>query len=86
MATASEFKPPAPLCFTGNDNLDEDFKYWEQKFRYFIVASGKHEIDKMFQVGMLFRCIGDDGIDIFNSFEWAYADEKYDLNKVLDSY
>ena len=86
MATASEFKPPTPLCFSGNQNLAEEFKRWEQKFNYFLMASGKHEKDKKIQVAVLLTCIGDDGLDVFNNFVWANAEDKDDLKKVLQKF
>lgn len=86
MVTALEFKPPAPLRFTGNTNLAEDFKRWEQKFKYFLVASGKHEKDKKVQVAVLLTCIGNDGLDIYNNFTWANPGDMDDVNNLLEEY
>jgi hypothetical protein len=86
MAMALEFKPPDPLNFSGNANLSEEYKRWQQKFNYYLLASGKSEKDKKVQVALLLTCIGDDGLDIFNNFKWDNADHKDDIKKVQEKF
>ena len=57
-------KPPEALSFSGHTNLSEAFTVWEQKFRYYLLATEKDKKKKKkeIQVAVLLTCLGDEGL------------------------
>ena len=86
MELTKEWHPPQALSFAGNPNLAEDYKRWSKKFHLYLVASGKNEKGKDMQVAVLLTCIGDDGLEVFNNFQWDNDDDKDDIDIVLEKF
>lgn len=73
------FKPPSPLT----DYDIKNWQLWKQKFDIYLKASGKkNEIEEV-KIAILLNCIGDEGLEVYNTFE---DDKKSTLQKLLDSY
>ncbi|WAR26977.1 hypothetical protein MAR_012681 [Mya arenaria] len=64
-------KAPSPINFRGNPNLTETFKRWEQKFNLYMLASDKIKKPQKVQVAVLLTCLGDEGIEIYNNFQYG---------------
>lgn len=76
-------KLPEPLIF-GTD-IVVNWKKFEQKFRLYIEAIGSAKINAQ-KVAILLNCIGDDGLDLYNTFTFEKADDKKDLEIVLKKF
>lgn len=55
---------------------------WRQKFEIYLQATGKHEMCDKTKIAVLLNLIGDDGLDVYNSFD-VNADE-CSLETILD--
>ncbi|XP_064646192.1 uncharacterized protein LOC135499377 [Lineus longissimus] len=64
MAERPNLKPPAPLALTGN--ISANWRRWKQKFTIFLTASRITE--EPIKVALLLHSIGDEGLEVFNSF------------------
>lgn len=72
----SEGRAPEPFSFEGN-NISGEWSFWKQKFELFLTATGKNSKDDKTKIAVLLNCIGDEGIKIFNTFEYdTEGDEK----------
>jgi transposase InsO family protein len=73
MSNMSNLVPPTELSLSGN--IAENWLRWKQRFQFYVKAIGldvsKHE-ERV--VSLLLTCLGEPGIDIFNSF--TFSDEK----------
>ena len=74
---AQEFKAPESLIFSGNANLSEDYRRWQQKFDYYLLANGKSEKVRKVNVTVFLTCIGDEGMVIFNNFTWVNEEDQH---------
>ncbi|XP_068690629.1 uncharacterized protein [Montipora capricornis] len=71
------FKPPGALVLEGN--LSENWRRWVQRFDLYLTASGKIEENEKVQCAILLRTIGEDGLEIYNTFRFATGE---DPNKI----
>lgn len=75
MEAFNSFHPPSALRLDSS-NLEEEWRFWEQKFDLFLTASGYCDKPETTQVAMLLHVIGDDALKVFNSFELSDDDRK----------
>uniref|UniRef100_A0A1Y1KVT8 RNA-directed DNA polymerase n=1 Tax=Photinus pyralis TaxID=7054 RepID=A0A1Y1KVT8_PHOPY len=68
------FKPPDPLVLDGN--ISENWKRFSQKFTLFSKATNLDSKDEDVQIACFLSLIGDDGLDLFNSFTFEAGKEK----------
>lgn len=76
----SVFRPPPQLNFSGN--VSENWQKFKQRFELFMEATGKTKEDGKTQVAILLNLIGEDGIEVFNTFKLE-KEESEDLSAVL---
>nr|CAI5839681.1 unnamed protein product [Callosobruchus analis] len=73
------FRPP--------DSLDEynsqNWKLYKQKFDIFLKATGKYDQPEDIKIAILLNCMGDQGLDIYNTFA---DDQKSTFTKLLESF
>ena len=62
----------APMDFTGN--IAENWKFWIQKFKNYLVATGLNGKDEALQCAQLLHYIGDEGLRIYNTFQFKVAE------------
>ena len=62
-----KLSPPTPMQFTGN--LAYNWKRFKQRFEIYLAASGIGGRDEKVQAQILLHVIGEDALDIFNSFQ-----------------
>ncbi|XP_043257580.1 uncharacterized protein LOC122400277 [Colletes gigas] len=60
------FKPPVGLDL--KDNAANNLKNFKQRFEIFVTAISEKEIKETRRVAMLLNCIGEDALDVFNTF------------------
>ncbi|XP_030759604.1 uncharacterized protein LOC115885003 [Sitophilus oryzae] len=68
------FKPPEPLVLDGN--VAENWKRFSQKFDIFSTATDLESKSEDKKVAVFLNLIGDEGLELFNSFSFENGDEK----------
>lgn len=58
------FKTPEPLNF---DEAGKDWPLWKQKFKIFLVASGKNNEEEKVKISLFLSFIGEKGIEVYNT-------------------
>ncbi|XP_072376111.1 uncharacterized protein [Diabrotica undecimpunctata] len=71
-----------PFSFQGN-NISHEWKFWKQKFQLFLTASGKSEKPDHIKIAILLNQLGDEGLKIFNTFEYENVGDDQKYNVVL---
>ncbi|CAG9831128.1 unnamed protein product [Diabrotica balteata] len=71
-----------PFSFQGN-NISHEWKFWKQKFQLFLTAFGKSEKPDHIKIGILVNQLGDEGLKIFNTFEYENVGDDQKYNVVL---
>src|SRR5436190_9036786 len=74
-----DFKPPRGLVI--DENVSKNCTLFKQKFDNFLLASGNEAKEDKIKIAMLLNCIGDEAIEIYNTFK---AEEKDTLKKVIE--
>lgn len=72
--------PPSEFQLTGN--IPENWTKWKQRLELYISAIGLDKVNEDRKISILLTCLGENGIDIFNSFVWK--DDEEDKNKFTD--
>ncbi|XP_031350604.1 uncharacterized protein K02A2.6-like [Photinus pyralis] len=75
----SLFKPPDALNIQGN--LADNWKKFEQRFDLFMTATDLDSKDQKKQIAVFLSLVGEDGLDIYNSFTLTAA-EKESLKEI----
>lgn len=73
------FRPPKPLSLDGN--VADNWKLFEQKFDNFLTVTELSKKSEETQVAVFLNLIGDDGLELFNTFDLT-NDQKKSLNEV----
>lgn len=65
----------SPMVFDGN--ITENWKRWKQRFSIHLLARGKDDKDvkEQVKIAILLDSIGDDGIEVYNSFAFSETEE-----------
>lgn len=80
MDSFNSFHPPTALRLDSS-NLEEEWRFWEQKFDLFLTATGASEKPETTQIAMFLHAIGEDALKLFNTFELT-ADERNNLTVI----
>ncbi|KAK9511200.1 hypothetical protein O3M35_005806 [Rhynocoris fuscipes] len=67
-------------------NVQENWKRWYQKFTNYLIASEKYKKPDIVKTAILLHLIGDQGLDIYNSFKWNSNDDKNNFQIVVDKF
>jgi hypothetical protein len=79
-----QFKPPSALNLEGN--LSENWKRWKQRFELYMKATGTDEKDEEVKIAILLHCIGEDALEIYNTFSFGDTDAEAEAaRKVYDT-
>lgn len=68
------FKPPEPLVLDGN--VSDNWKRFAQKFDLFMTVTDLASKGEEKKVAVFLNLLGDEGLELFNSFTFANGDEK----------
>lgn len=60
-----------PFCVQGNGDVATLWNKWKQKFLIYFEANNLETEPQSKQIAILLNCIGDDGLEIYNSFQIA---------------
>ena len=83
---AELLKPPHYMDFTSTVNVSDNWKKFKQRYEMYMKATEKDKKAEDIQVATLLTMIGEQGMDIYNSFEWREADDKNKINTVLQKF
>ena len=61
--------PPSPL--TLEDNLSENWRWWYQKFGFYLMFKSESIKKELEKVGLLLSIIRDDALDVFGTFKFT---------------
>lgn len=75
------FKPPGEMSFQGN--LTENWKKWKQKFDNFLLATEKDGKEDKYKIAILLNLIGDEGVNIFNTFKFEDDEKKESYKDII---
>nr|CAI5822632.1 unnamed protein product [Callosobruchus analis] len=81
---ADQARAPDILSFSGD--LASNWKLWRQKFDLYLIASGKSSKTDPVKIAILLNLLGDEGIRIYNTFEYAENEDKEKLSVVLEKF
>jgi hypothetical protein len=84
MEAFSQFHPPTALRLDSS-NLEEEWRFWEQKFDLFLMATSATEKSETAQIAMFLHAIGDDALKVFNTFALT-ADERKKLSVIKQKF
>ncbi|KAL4721580.1 hypothetical protein ACJJTC_009425 [Scirpophaga incertulas] len=72
----STFNLPEKLVISGN--LPENWKFFEQALNIYLTASDLHKCDDERKIAILLNVIGEDGVKIYNNFEFKNEKKSYE--------
>lgn len=77
-------KTPENMQFRGD--TANNWKLWKQKFKLFLLASGKSTKSDEVKVAILLNFLGDEGLHIYNTFEYDEGESDIKLDTVLKKF
>jgi len=83
-ALSLTLSPPAPLDLSGN--IAENWKRFSQRFQLYLTATGASTNDDKQKTSLLLHVIGEDALDIYNSWTWATPTDAMKLERVLQRF
>lgn len=79
-----ELSLPGPMCF--ESNVPMNWEKFKQKFMLYLEASEKISKPDKQKVALLLHCMGDQGIDVYNTFTYTENECKDNLQNVLSKF
>ena len=77
-----KLSPPTPMPLTGN--LTDNWRRFKQRFNIYMAASGcGAKKDDKVKASILLHVIGEDALDIYNSFQ---LDDNASLDELMDKF
>lgn len=77
-------KAPDPLRLDGN--IADNWKKWKQKFELYMTATGIEGKAQKVQSSTLLHVIGDEALEIYNTFEFTQQEDRLKLKVLLDKF
>ncbi|XP_023310292.1 uncharacterized protein K02A2.6-like [Anoplophora glabripennis] len=81
---AEHSKAPEEMQFAGD--IASQWKLWKQKFELYPLASGKSNKTDEVKIAILLNLLGDEGLHIYNTFEYNEDEDQMKLNIVLKKF
>ena len=82
---SSSFHPPPAMRIEGA-NIEDGWKSWSQKFELFILASRSENLSDRVKVAMFLSAIGDEGLQIYNTFVFDQENDRNDYKIVKEKF
>jgi hypothetical protein len=67
-------------------NVSENWKKFETQWKYYEIAAGFAKADEPVRVAALLTVIGEEAVEVFETFEWAKDDDKDKIKEVLKKF
>lgn len=84
LAKMEALKAPDPLRL--ERNIADNWKKWKQKFRLYMTATGIEGKSQKVQSSTLLHVIGDEALEIYNTFEFTQQEDRLKLKVLLDKF
>ncbi len=81
---SAAFLPPSVLRLDGN--VEEAWKVWLQKFELYLMASRSDKLEERVQVAIFLSAIGDEGLHVYNTFQFSAAEDRNKLKDVIQKF
>lgn len=79
------FKPPSELKFS-SPNLADSWVKWKQNFDNFMFATEKIGKDDTIKIAILLNIIGDEGVNVYNTFKFMEEEDKNKYDEVVKKF
>jgi len=77
---------PLPKMLSFNDNLATTWKSWKQAWKRYEIATGMHKQGGVVRVSTLLSIIGEDGVNVHDTFTWNEGKDQNDIELVLQKF
>ena len=78
-------KPPEELSFDSG-NISQRWKKWKKGFEFYLTATEYDSKSNKVQTSLFLTCIGEQGREIYETFEFPNADDKLKLKPVIEKF
>ena len=86
-AVSTTAKIPSPLNLTDRLHQGENWKSFRRIFtKFYELAAGIHKKQEEVWVASLLNVIGKEGMDMYDTFQWANASDALKIDKVLEKF
>lgn len=85
-AVTTTAKPPTPLNLTNRLHQGENWKIFCREWKFYEIAAGIHKKPNDIRVASLLNVIGNDGIDMYETFQWSTESDAMKIDKVLEKF
>lgn len=85
MAERQFFPPPEPLQLSIG-NSSQNWKRFKQKWSNYELATGVADKDDAIRVATILTVIGDEALDVYNTFTCDDEEDKVKIDKVLEQF
>jgi RNase H-like domain found in reverse transcriptase/Reverse transcriptase (RNA-dependent DNA polymerase)/Integrase zinc binding domain len=79
------FHSPPPIDMASG-NVAENFRKFKQRFEIFMIASGKDKQPEHVKTAILLNLVGDEAVEVFNTFTFDKEESKSKLEHVLSKF
>eukprot|EP00118_Oscarella_pearsei_P023850 m.291111 g.291111 ORF g.291111 m.291111 type:complete len:232 (+) comp40724_c2_seq1:1251-1946(+) len=79
-------RSPAPLNLEDPVHRGENWKKFERDWKFFALATKLAKEDNDVRCATLLNVIGDDGLDLYETFAFENDDDKDDIKKILEKF
>ena len=78
------FTPPGQMQFDGN--LREHWRKWKQELDFYLQATEKDKKDNKVKSSILLTCIGPQGREIYNTFNFEQYEDKMNIQLLIKKF
>ena len=83
---AEGLRPPGPFKLAGDGEKNQRWEKWIEQFDFYMKATEKDKKSKAVQVAVLLTLLGEDGMEIYRTFQYEDASHKDDIAKVKEKF
>ncbi|KAL9976782.1 hypothetical protein ACROYT_G014113 [Oculina patagonica] len=85
-AVSTTAKIPSPLNLTNRLHQGENWKSFRREWKFYELAAGIHKKTDEVWVASLLNVIGKEGMDMYDTFQWANLSDARKIDKVLEKF
>ncbi|KAL9963770.1 hypothetical protein ACROYT_G027310 [Oculina patagonica] len=85
-AVSTTAKIPSPLNLTDLLHQGENWKSFRREWKFYELAAGIHKKQEEVRVASLLNVIGKEGMDMYDTFQWANASNALKIDKILKKF
>ena len=85
-AVSTTAEIPSPLNLTDRLHQGENWKSFRREWKFYELAAGIHKKQEEVRVASLLNVIGKEGMDMYDTSQWANASDALKIDKVLEKF